>query len=198
VRSSQRKTTPKVRDGRVQKKDSHAVTNNYYDHPQPELVIDRKRPGPGHRHLLSVEDVREFIKLIPNWNLLSHGPEAIVLCWDEDAHGWSTKNVIAVCSWPRDLWIEYETKFFESHRELLERLGVEYECAPEGVLCKFTEQQAKAFQLLHIFLHELGHQVDRMAVKNPSRAHNGEPFAEGFAYAWEKKVWDAYFRRFPA
>ena len=64
-----------------------------------------------------------------------------------------------------------------------------------GYLCKFTEAQARAYQLLHILLHELGHH-DRITTKSQKRASRGEPYAEAYALTYEAKIWDVYQRRF--
>ena len=45
MRSSQRKTTPKVRDGKVQRKNRWALTPNYENTPQDRPVFDRRRAG---------------------------------------------------------------------------------------------------------------------------------------------------------
>jgi hypothetical protein len=41
IRSTQKKTSPKVIGGKVQKKNNWAKTPNYYRAEQAELVIDR-------------------------------------------------------------------------------------------------------------------------------------------------------------
>ena len=43
-----RKHTPSVVNGRVRKKNDHALSPDCYDAPAPRLVVvDRKRPGEG-------------------------------------------------------------------------------------------------------------------------------------------------------
>lgn len=40
--------------------------------------------------------------------------------------------------------------------------------------CRFTPDQIRAFQLLHVFLHELGHHRDCVKRPNPARMVRGE------------------------
>ena len=53
MRMRSRKTTPKVKKGKVQRKNRSVLTPNYYDTPMPHLVIDRKRPGQRNTLLLT-------------------------------------------------------------------------------------------------------------------------------------------------
>lgn len=196
-RAQGRKVTPKVVAGRVQKKNSHAVTFNYWDHDPGYPVIDRQRPGEGHRHLLTKADIQKFIDILPDWDELSKGLQAIVLAEDEGIYGFHSEGVIGICAWDKDLWQEYDEKFFEEHAAVLERLGVETEILPNGdIECRFTENQARAFQLLHILLHELGHHHDRMSTRS-KRASRGEPYAEAYALEHMDNIWAAYVGRFP-
>ena len=64
------------------------------------------------------------------------------------------------------------------------------------VLCKWTEAQARAYQLLHIFLHELGHHHDRMTTKSKSDASRGELYAEAYALKYEAEIWMRYLETF--
>jgi len=57
-------------------------------------------------------------------------------------------------------------RYFESHVEIFEWLRVSRDNVPGAILCRFTEAQARAFMLLHVFMHELGHHFDR--IKLPS------------------------------
>jgi len=193
-----RRTATRVVDGRVQNKNNHAPTHSIWSDPARELVFQRQRPGPGHRHLLTKEELIEFIAIVPNWETLSTGLKAVLLApGGGNCMGWCEDGVIAICAWERELWMEQDAEWVADHADLMDRLGIEREKLAWGVLCKYTERQAKAFQLLHIFLHELGHHHDRMTTKSKGSAANGEPFAEARAYEWERRVWDAYLRRFP-
>lgn len=195
-----RKTNPKVIDGRVQKKNNDRPTHNYYDHPEPELVIDRRRPGPGARHLLKVEDIKTFISIIPNWAELSRGIDAVLLMpYNDNYLGfYNYAGVIKVSAWPSDLWIEVNPALARRKAWIIETIGVETEdLSYGGYLAKFTENQTKAFQLLGTFLHELGHHVDRMNCKGKHDCPGGEPFAIRFEQEMQQRVWPEYVKRFP-
>jgi hypothetical protein len=194
-----RKANPRVIDGRVQKKNNATTTHNYYDHKEPELVIDRRRPGPGARHLLKIEDIRRFIEIIPQWETLSHGIDAIALLpYDDRTFGsYNYAGVIKIRAWPTKMWIEMDENLTHRKRWLIQSLGVETEeLTYGGYLAKFTESQAKAFQLLGTFLHELGHHLDRMVCKGKHDCPGGEPFAIQFEQETQKIVWPEFIKRF--
>lgn len=193
-----RKTTPKVRDGKVQKKNNQEPTPNYYRGNLAEFVIDRERPGEGHRHVLLQKDVRAFLGILPEWEELSRGLNAIVLATAEsDAMGWHRPGVVAVCAWPRDIWDTWGIGFYEEHEDILARIGVPCESKEGSVICKFTEDSARAFQLLHILTHELGHHHDRMTTRTQVRASRGERFAEEYARKYEAVIFSSYAHLFP-
>ena len=192
-----RKSTPHVVDGRVQKKNNPEWTANYYTTIPAALVIDRQRPGQGYRHVLMQRDVERFIRLLPDWAELSRGLNAIVLAPGEySVGGWHTPGVVAVCAWEADLWIDYSVGHYKDHQAIFDRLGVASHSILNGVMCEFTEDQARAYQLLHILLHELGHHHDRMTTKSKIRAARGEPYAESYALAYEAQIWEHYQRAF--
>ena len=192
-----RKSTPQVVGGRVQKKNNPEWTANYYSTPPPSLVIDRQRPGKGYRHLLLQRDIERFIGLLPDWAELSCGLHAIVLAPGEySISGWHTPGVVGVCAWDNDLWIDYAEWHYEDHKAIFDRLGVRSHEIKNGIMCEFTEAQARAYQLLHILLHELGHHHDRMTTKSKVRASRGEPYAEQYALAYEARIWEQYQETF--
>ena len=200
MRQINRKATPKVVGGRVQKKNNPEWTANYYDTPQSSLVIDRQRPGKGYRHILMQRDIERFIGLLPDWAELSRELNAIVLAPGErTTAGWHELGVVHICAWESDLWIDFnsDTAFFRDHREIFSRFGVEMQVSDdEYTLCKFTEAQVRAYQLLHILLHELGHHHDRTTTKSKLRASRGEPYAEAYALQYEAVIWGRYQEAF--
>ncbi|MGI4792034.1 MAG: hypothetical protein ACRYFS_24695 [Janthinobacterium lividum] len=192
-----RKSTPHVVDGRVQKKNNPEWTADYYNTPSPSLIIDRQRPGPGYRHVLMQRDIEAFIKLLPDWVELSRGLNAIALAPGErSTNGWHTPGVVGICAWEADLWVDYSTDHYEDHKTVLQRLGVQTHLIANGVMCEFTEVQAQAYQLLHILLHELGHHHDRMTTKSQIRASRGESYAEAYALRYEAQIWERYQETF--
>ena len=197
MRQINRNSTPKVTDGKVQKKNNPEWTASYYDTPPPTLVIDRQRPGKGYRHVLMQRDIETFIGLLPEWAELSRGLNAIVLAPGErTTNGWHEPGVVHVCAWETDLWVDYAVSHYDDHKALFDRLGVPTHPIENGVMCEFSEAQARAFQLLHILLHELGHHHDRMTTKSKARASRGEPYAEAYALRHEAVIWGRYQEAF--
>ncbi len=73
---------------------------------------------------------------------------------------------------------------------------MQVECIKTGpnYLCKFTQFSVKAFQLLHVFLHELGHHYDKMTTGSKREASRGEHFAEEYAVKNEEVIWEGYMK----
>jgi hypothetical protein len=188
-----RRTAPKVRNGKVQRKNRQLRSPSYWR--SKELIIDRERPGDGYRHLLRQKDVFEFVELIPDWQTLAKGLHAILLAQGEaECFGWHRRGVIGLCAWERDIVQEWPIWFYDDVAELLERLNVP--CRNESLIVHvaFTEATARDFQLLHILTHELGHHRDRMTNRG-SVCARGEPYADEQSRTLERQVWDAYSRR---
>ena len=195
-----RKSAPGVSGGRVQKKNNLEWTANYYTTAPPSLVIDRQRPGPGYKHILMQRDVEKFIRLLPDWAELSRGLNAIVLAPGEHRlNGYYGRGVVHVCAWTEDLWIDFanDTEFFKAHEPIFRRLDVPMKQAEDGyTLCQFTPSTVRAYQLLHILLHELGHHYDRLTTKPHGRPNRGESYAEAYALAYEARIWEQYQEEF--
>jgi hypothetical protein len=198
MRYINRKTTPRVRRGKVQRKNRWKLTPNYYNTSQHTLLVDRRKPGPGYRHILRKCDVERFIALLPDWKELSRGLNAVVLApGDYNTGGWHTAGVVAVCAWERDLWQETENWFHEDHQAVLDKIGVPSEPTDDGyVLIKWTESTIHAYQLTHILLHELGHHHDRMTTRSRRRAARGEGYAEQYALQYADRIWERYLTDF--
>lgn len=194
MRMRSRKTTPKVKKGKVQRKNRSVLTPNYYDTPMPHLVIDRKRPGRGYRHLIPKRDLRTFIELLPEWDELSEGLNAVVLAPGErDTLGWHETGVVGICAWERSIaWEAATPTFHRKHEELLDKLGIP--CWPDGEEwhIEFDLLTAKAFQLIHVFVHELGHHHDRITTRSQKHAARGEPYADAYAQRHEDLIIDRY------
>jgi hypothetical protein len=186
-----------VKRGRVQKKNNWAPTPNYYNADQPAPFVDRRRPGERYRHLLRRTDIEDFTAILPEWDEFSKGLNAIVLAPGGDAMGWHEPGVVHVCAWEEELWWnDTAPAFVDDHTEIFELLEVTVEKHGERLITKWTEAQARAFQLLHILLHELGHHHDRMTTRSQRRAARGESFAEDYARRHEARIWTSYLRRF--
>ena len=172
-------------------------TPTYWNTKQSAPLIDKVRPGMGYRHLLSKADILAFIELLPNWDELSEGLDAIVLAAGEpEMEGWYVDGVVGVCAWDRDLWRRHPLHYFEENQDVFERLGVDCERRGARVLCRFTESQARAWQMVNILLHELGHHHDRINTRSKRECSRGEPYAEAYALEYEGIIWDRYIEVF--
>jgi hypothetical protein len=198
MKRSQRKTNPGVMAGTVQKKNRTDRSPTYASASRDQPVLHRQRPGFGYRHILRQEDVHRFVDLLPGWERLSLGLKALVLApgqWNCD--GWHRPGVVAVCAWERGLWRELTRAGYAAHKDLFERLEVPCEETADGYfLCRFTEPAIRAYQLLHVLLHELGHHHDRMTTQSQKDTCRGEDYAETYAWKQEQLVWDRYLGTF--
>ena len=181
--SFHRKTAPGIRNGRAQKKNNwDASPSWYWGEPPARLVIDRRRPGEGYRHLLFKKDIERFIALIPNWAKLAVGLKVIVLATGERrTDGWYSQGVIAICAWRTQTSYELDRDWYDEHRGFLSRIGARvFDPGPSGdPVIHWTDDTARAYQLCHVFLHELGHHADRMhtraKVDNAPRGESAAP-----------------------
>jgi hypothetical protein len=199
MRSQPRRTALRTRDGRVQKKNNwSADRGDYFAWSQSEIRLDRKRPGAGYRHVLTIAQLREFITLLPDWGKVAVGLDAIVLAEGQgDAMGWYDTGVVALCAWPADsgLWGEVEKSWLEANQQTLSLLEVEVDRQGDRLGLLWTEAQARAFMLLDVLPHELGHHYDSLTTRS-GRVGRGEPFATEYAQRTLETVWPAYRERF--
>ena len=193
--------TPKVVDGRVQRKnrwDHYAKTYPIREGSDP-IPIVREPAVRRARHLVSEHELRTFIRLVPDWPSYSDGIRCLVLGdGDDDSYGWHNVGVICINAWYGELETLWSNEFFQEHAVVLDRLLVP--CEPgqpdDEVLVKFTRKTAAAFLLMHVLLHEVGHHYDRMRTKKQTHAPGGENFAENFGNELADRMWPAFFRAF--
>jgi hypothetical protein len=191
-----RRTATKVKDGRVQRKNRHRPTGH------DGYVLDRESPGRDFLHVVSKRDVQAFIDIVPDWDRFSERLERIVLASRSEgldgAHEFYHREetgAIFLHAWRDDLWIDLTTAYFDSHQQIFEALGVSYDRAEDCVTCRFIEAQARAFTLLHVFMHELGHHYDRIHQKHRDSS-KGEDYAERFATSRFEQLFPKYVRVF--
>ena len=193
-----RKSAPGVQAGRVQRKNNWELTLDYHIAPQPELVIERKRPGAGYRHVLKQKDVRDFIALLPDWNELSKGLNAVVIAsGDRYCFGSYFPGVVYLYALSNDLRVSFDYEYYLRRQFILGRLGVNYvETDSYTGTLEFTENTARAYLLLNTFLHELGHHHDAQNTKMPRNANRGESYAEEYARNYADVIWNRYAQVF--
>lgn len=192
ARHTNRKTAPRVRDGVVLKKNNWAWTrdgNAALLAGAGGIAYEERAPGAGRRHVVSVLDVQRFFRILPDAATHLAGLRAVVLGDDEDALGlYDGRGIITLCSWSDDLIVQWTTEFVKDHAATLARLGVPLDPAGDDeVTVYFDERSARAFQLVHILLHELGHHRQRMRRRNLE-----EDFAESWAFEMEERIWPRY------
>lgn len=196
-----RKTAPGVRDGRVQRKNNWKHSPCPYRDPPQRLVIDRQRPGRGYRPVLLKRDIERFVTLIPDWDRLAAGLNVILLADGRyRCDGWYNSGVIGLPAWPTNMRDQVDRDWFRSHRGFLARVEARVEIDendPNEFVIHWSPWTARAYQLCHVFLHELGHHADRMHT-GPKRDNGsrGEKFAEDYAFDLEKVVLERYFAEF--
>src|SRR3954467_10975547 len=215
-----RRTAMKVRDGRVLKKHNWRLDpGDYRALPQDEIRLDRRRPPEGSRHLITLAELRRFSELLPDWDEVAVGLDAIVLDSATDLRRLVRTRRRGICAWDHDPWDWWSADMEHEHRPILDLLAVErvpitesaehaevvddlralgvHVARPLGeVEVRWTEAQARAYQLLHILPHELGHHHDRMSTHSRRNAARGEPFAESYAHRVLERVWPTYPRAF--
>jgi hypothetical protein len=186
--------SPRVRSGTQYRATRSAATPPDHNLPRAMPEVFRQHPGPGHRHVLRVRDVRSFLSILPDWPTLSTGLNTVLLARERPlCDGFHRPGLVAVCAVPRALsQLITNDDYITSHRRLFARLGVPVEPAPQGATVHFTERTLRAFQLLHVLLHELGHHHDRMTTRSKRRASRGESFAERYANTHADFIWSRY------
>lgn len=192
-----RKTTPGVRGGRPLRKNRTDRSRHYRNYHQDRPIVDRLRPGNGYRHVLLKRDVQRFLRILPDWEKLSEGLDAVLLAGGEyNLLGWHRRGIVAVCAWERDHDGYCSHAFGEEHRHIFDRLGVFYLDLGDHYLVEWTDRQIKGFQLMSVLLHELGHHHDRMTTRSRRRPARGEYFANMYANTYADRLWDRYFEEF--
>ena len=193
-----RKSAIRVKEGTVQKKNRHTKTPNYWNTYQDDIQIDVENPGKDFKHFLKKRDIKLFLEILPNREEIDFRFDAVVLTYGSHSlDGWYRNGVIGICAWVKSMSREMNKEYFEDHKAIFEKLNVKYTMKEDFVMCDFTENQIKAFQLLHILLHEIGHHHDRINTKKKSTCGRGEKYAESYAYKYEQVIWNEYFKHFP-
>lgn len=191
-----RRTATKVRNGTVRRKNNWDQTPGLWE-PQPHLTIRRERPRPGYRHVLFQRDIERFIALIPDWNELSRGVNVILLDGKRtDCDGWYNRGVVALTAWSREMRYALDMDWYTAHRRFLDRIGLRVEWRMTDLMACWTDATVRAYQLLHVFLHELGHHHDRMMTRTRRWPARGEDYAEQYAWAYEEQMWEQYVTEF--
>jgi hypothetical protein len=104
---------------------------------------------------------------------------------------------VGVFAWNRALWHLHDPSYLENPRESISRLRIPIEQGSDGgLVAKWTEETVRAYQLLDVLLHELGHHHDRMTTRAQKEIPRGESYAEQYASRYADRIWDAYLAEF--
>lgn len=122
-----RKTTPKVKNGKVQKKNNHNLTSNYWNTRQDSLQIDVENSGKGYKHFLKKKDIINFLEILPDWNEIDIELDAILLAEGGGSDGWYSNGVIGICAWDKNMTCSLNKDFFNDHIELFKKLNLQFE-----------------------------------------------------------------------
>jgi hypothetical protein len=193
------RSSPRVKSGRQYRAESSSPAVKDHNTPRPYPEIHRKHPGPGHRHVLLIRHVREFLAILPEWPALAVGLNAVLLAPARpNCDGFHRPGLVAICAQPRNLrQLVTNVAYVDDHRDIFDRLGVPVEKTDDGHVLHFTERTLRAYQLLHVLLHELGHHHDRMTTRPQRRASRGERFAELYARTHADHIWSRYLALYP-
>jgi hypothetical protein len=111
--------------------------------------------GEGFRHVLRGKDLASFLRALPWWDGLGRGLETILLARGESGLlSWQLPGLIGLCAWDAGLKLSLSRAEAARHAWLLERLGASTRVNGRLELT-FTQDSARAFQLLGVFLDEL-------------------------------------------
>ena len=80
MRPVRRKTAMKVQGGRPLRKNNWTPDRgNYWTRSQDAIRLDKLAPGYGYRHLVTIGQLRAVIRMLPDWDEVAVGLEAIAL-----------------------------------------------------------------------------------------------------------------------
>ncbi len=92
---------------------------------------------------------------------------------------------------------ETDHDWYLEHQPILEKLEVPCVRQSDEWELRFTDGTARAFQLIHFLIHELGHHHDRMTTRSQRDACRGEGYAEAYARRFEDVLLVRYRNEFP-
>ena len=192
---------PQVKRGTVQKKERWDYYPRIYDfvpNRDGSVPIVREPAYRGYRHVVTESDLRRFTRLIPGWDRLRVGLRGLVIGeGNDDCIGWHELGIVCIHAWSARMSAAWTGDFFREHKPVLDRLMVpSFKTGDDEVVCQFNPKTAAGFQLMHVFLHELGHHHDRMQTRKQINSALGEQYAEDFGNQLADQMWTAFFRTF--
>lgn len=117
-----RRTTPRVKDGQVQRKHRDRREADY--RPTHQVRIERSKPRRGRRHFVSISDVAAFLPLLPDWDEIAVGLQRVLLSRDDDCDGWHSPGTVAICAWDDFCVQVVNANYYAEHAEIFRRMRV--------------------------------------------------------------------------
>jgi len=117
-----RRTTPRVKDGQVQRKHRDRRDTDY--RPTHQIRIERSKPRPGRRHFVSTTDVAAFLPLLPDWDEIAIGLQRVLLSRDDDCDGWHSSGTVAICAWDDFSVQVVNARYHAEHAAIFRRMHI--------------------------------------------------------------------------
>lgn len=181
----------RFRPPRRRKKRTYDPPEVWYD-PSDRLRVVVDFPGRGYRHVLTGEEVKFYLRSIPDWAV--RGLSTIVLAritrkkLSAPRYGLQWGSTVYLYPMPEDL-VEYqEHPPLPQVRIETEKCGGVWSFDGQLWSLVWTEDAVKRFYLENILPHELAHVLD----ERNSNTRDRERFAEAFAQRWGPRFYRMY------
>lgn len=199
-----RREHPREKRGKRKPKPNKSDRLRWFPGPPGVFSVHRRSPGRQRYHPASPDDVRRFVQLIPGWQRVADDLDGVLLCGPWSAEYYDTEGLygqhgIVLFSWPKDPRLSMWYAFTRHVPDTIRYLGLKERKRDRSFQSLWTPAQARAYVLLFVLLHEIGHHVDWVMsrdVHRRRRAGRGEPFAEDWAAEYRHRMWDDYVSAF--
>jgi hypothetical protein len=191
----------RIKDGRRKPKANRTDALRWCPRTRGDFTVHRESPGRQRYHPATPEEVLRFVELIPDWSRLRDDLDGVVLSapWSAeyaDTEGLYGHHAIVLFSWPRDPRLKLWYSFTRHVPETVRYLGLQERKVDRSYHTRWSADQARAYVLNFVLLHEIAHHVDWLLSRGGRRAFRGEPFAEDWAAAYRRRIWPDFVRAF--
>ncbi|BBM86866.1 hypothetical protein [Candidatus Uabimicrobium amorphum] len=114
------KKTPKVKAGKVQRKNFRDVRNS----PDKQFFIHVESPRLGYEHFVSQQDIKTFLNILPQKETIMSGLQSICLVDHEHCDGWYEDGNIHICAWEQEMHRVFDALHYDEHKEILAELSI--------------------------------------------------------------------------
>jgi len=191
----------RIKGGRPKPKPNRSDHLRWFPGPPGRFRVVRKPPGRQRYHPAGAEEIERFVGLIPSWEEISCDLDGVMLCapWQEeypDTEGLYGEHAIILFSWPRQPEERFRHSFTRQLPEVAGRLSLRERRKDRDYAVTWSPSQARAYVLLFVLLHEIGHHVDWLLCRRGRYARRGESFAEDWAADCRQRIWDCFLQAF--